>query len=61
MRLKIKPFRTRKMNKKITLLLIEELKNAPTAPMEKLNENARWVEKTILERRSNVAKNASAK
>ena len=55
MKLKIRPFRTRRMNRKLTLLLIEELKHAPTAQMEKLNADARWLEKTILERRAKAA------
>ena len=54
MKLKIKPFKTKKMNKKTTLLLIEELKNAPSTPLEKLNSDARWLEKTILQRRASA-------
>ena len=34
--------------------VIEELRNAPTAPMAKLNEDARWLEKTIMMRRSSA-------
>lgn len=47
MRAYIKPFKIKKMNKRLTLLLANELKNAPVAPMAKLNEEARWLEKYI--------------
>ena len=52
MRLKIKPFRARRMNRRMTLLLIDELRKAPVAPMKKLNEDARWFENEILKRRA---------
>ena len=47
MKAHIKPFKIRKMNKRLTLLLANELKNAPVAPMVKLNEEARWLERYI--------------
>ena len=52
MKMKIKQYKAKKMNKRMTLLLIEELKKAPSAPMNKLNKEARWLEKTILQRRA---------
>lgn len=47
----IRPFRAKRMNRRMTSLLIDELKKAPVAPMEQLNKDARWLEKEILRRR----------
>ena len=49
--MRIIPFRAKRMNRRMTLLLIDELRKAPVAPMKKLNEDAKWLEKEILRRR----------
>lgn len=50
--MRIIPFRAKRMNRRMTLLLIDELRKAPVAPMKKLNEDAKWLENEILRRRS---------
>lgn len=50
--MKVKPFKKRKMGKKLTLILADELRHPPVAPMEKLNADAKWLENYILKKRT---------
>lgn len=49
---KIKPFKTKKMNKRMTRRAIEALKNAPSAPIEQLRKEAVEFERLVINRRT---------
>lgn len=54
MRTVIKPFKMKKLNKRLTLLLKQSLDNAPVAPLEQLKQEAAEFEKMMLNRRNSV-------
>ena len=54
MRTVIKPFKMKKLNKRLTLLLKQSLDNAPVAPLEQLRQEAAEFEKMMLKRRNSI-------
>lgn len=54
MRTVIKPFKMKKLNKRLTLLLKQSLDNAPVAPLEQLKQEAVEFEKMMLKRRNSI-------
>lgn len=61
MRAVYRPFRIKKLNKRLTLLLKEALENAPVAPVKELQKEAAEFEEMMLFRRMNVKKKSIGK
>lgn len=49
-----KPFKMKKLNKRLTILLKESLKDAPAAPIKQLKKEAAEFEKMMLRRRNSI-------
>ncbi len=54
MRTVIKPFKMKKLNKKLTALLKQSLENAPVAPIEQLKQEAAEFEEMMLKKRNSI-------
>ncbi len=54
MRVVIKPFKMKKLNKRLTNLLKKSLENAPAAPIEQLKRESAEFEKMMLKRRNSI-------
>ena len=54
MRAVMKPFKMKKLNKQLTILLKKSLENASVAPVKQLKEEAVEFEKVMLKRRNSM-------
>ena len=50
----LKPFKMKKLNKKLSILLKHSLDNAPVAPIEKLKKEASDFEQMMLKRYNKI-------